>query len=97
MRSALITFLTIGTFAAQLHLGEATYGSSWNKGYHGSSCTKGYTAKATKSGWRKIQTLVSFGDSYTDESRLGYFGDHGQAPPVGWVAPVVGFDQCLLF
>jgi hypothetical protein len=28
--------------------------------------------------------LVTFGDSYTDENRLGYFGSHnGSAPPVG--------------
>ncbi|KAF8434437.1 GDSL lipase/esterase [Terfezia claveryi] len=75
MRSTLITFLTVVTFAAQLQLGDASYNSS---------CTKGY---ATTSGWKKIQTLVSFGDSYTDESRLNYFRDHGHAPPVGWVAP----------
>ncbi|KAF8423246.1 GDSL lipase/acylhydrolase family protein [Tirmania nivea] len=76
MRSALITLLTVGNFAAQLQLGEAAYGSSCN-----------YTAKATKSGWKDIQNLVSFGDSYTDESRLTYFGEHRQAPPVGWKAP----------
>ncbi|KAJ3046217.1 hypothetical protein HDV00_000029 [Rhizophlyctis rosea] len=36
----------------------------------------------------KITDLVSFGDSYTDESRLGYFiGTKGVPPPVGWVAP----------
>lgn len=87
MRSALITFLTIGTFAAQWQLGQATYSPSGNDSYHSSSCAKGYTAKATKFGWRKIQALVSFGDSYTDESRIRYFQEHGQAPPVGWVAP----------
>ncbi|GAB7352044.1 hypothetical protein MBLNU459_g2554t2 [Dothideomycetes sp. NU459] len=33
-------------------------------------------------------TLVAFGDSYTDDSRLGYFGAHnGSAPPPGWVDP----------
>ncbi|KAL5394754.1 hypothetical protein PMIN03_000416 [Paraphaeosphaeria minitans] len=31
-----------------------------------------------------FKTLVTFGDSYTDENRLGYFGSHnGSAPPVG--------------
>ena len=36
----------------------------------------------------KINDIVSFGDSYTDESRLGYFiGSKGVPPPVGWVAP----------
>lgn len=32
----------------------------------------------------KFKTLVTFGDSYTDENRLGYFISHdGSAPPVG--------------
>jgi len=36
-------------------------------------------------------SLVSFGDSYTDDSRLGYFISHnGSAPPVGYANPVVG-------
>lgn len=39
-----------------------------------------------------FETLVAFGDSYTDDSRLGYFGAHnGSQPPVGWVDPPVGF------
>ncbi|PLB43269.1 GDSL lipase/acylhydrolase family protein [Aspergillus steynii IBT 23096] len=41
-------------------------------------------------GWglRKFKSLVTFGDSYTDDSRLGYFINHnGSAPPVGWVQP----------
>ncbi|OCL10458.1 carbohydrate esterase family 16 protein [Glonium stellatum] len=44
-----------------------------------------------RSSWnlRKFKSLVAFGDSYTDESRLGYFGSHnGSAPPVGWVDPM---------
>ena len=37
-----------------------------------------------------FESLVAFGDSYTDDSRLGYFGSHnGSAPPVGWVNPAV--------
>ena len=33
--------------------------------------------------------MVVFGDSYTDDSRLGYFQQHnGSAPPVGWVDPI---------
>ncbi|KAI9663016.1 MAG: hypothetical protein M1821_008063 [Bathelium mastoideum] len=36
----------------------------------------------------KFTSLVAFGDSYTDESRYGYFAAHnGSAPPVGWVDP----------
>lgn len=39
---------------------------------------------------KKFKSLVTFGDSYTDESRFGYFYSHnGSAPPVGWVDPVV--------
>lgn len=38
---------------------------------------------------RKFTTLVAFGDSYTDDSRLNYFGsNNGTPPPVGWVDPV---------
>jgi hypothetical protein len=43
-------------------------------------------------GWRdgKFKTLVTFGDSYTDENRLGYFiNNNGSAPPVAWQQPVV--------
>ncbi|CAI6337060.1 unnamed protein product [Periconia digitata] len=33
----------------------------------------------------KFKTLVTFGDSYTDENRLGFFASHnGTAPPPGW-------------
>ncbi|KAF1960501.1 SGNH hydrolase [Byssothecium circinans] len=42
-------------------------------------------------GWelKNFKTLVTFGDSFTDENRLGYFGSHnGSAPPVGWDQPV---------
>lgn len=35
-------------------------------------------------------SLVSFGDSYTDDSRLSYFIAHnGSAPPVGYANPAV--------
>lgn len=38
----------------------------------------------------KIKTLVTFGDSYTDENRLGYIiQNNGSLPPVGWDQPVV--------
>jgi phospholipase/lecithinase/hemolysin len=37
----------------------------------------------------QFKTLVTFGDSYTDENRLNYFGSHnGSAPPIGWDQPV---------
>ncbi|KAF2152059.1 carbohydrate esterase family 16 protein [Myriangium duriaei CBS 260.36] len=36
----------------------------------------------------KFSQLVSFGDSYTDDSRLSYFISHnGSAPPVGYANP----------
>lgn len=39
---------------------------------------------------KEFTSLVVFGDSYSDDSRLGYFIDHeGAAPPVGWENPVV--------
>jgi hypothetical protein len=38
----------------------------------------------------KIKTLVTFGDSYTDENRLSYIiQNNGSLPPVGWDQPVV--------
>lgn len=51
------------------------------------------TAAPTPTGaaaWSVSQfaNLVAFGDSYTDESRLGYFINHkGAAPPVGYLGP----------
>ena len=54
---------------------------------------KGYKAhdiKSEKWNLKKFTSLVAFGDSYTDDSRLNYFGSHnGSAPPVGWVNPAV--------
>lgn len=39
---------------------------------------------------KNFSSLVVFGDSYTDDSRLGYFiNNNGSAPPTGWVDPVV--------
>ncbi|EAW11701.1 SGNH/GDSL hydrolase family protein [Aspergillus clavatus NRRL 1] len=39
-------------------------------------------------GLKKFKSLVSFGDSYTDQARINYFGGHGgAAPPVGWEQP----------
>lgn len=54
-------------------------------------------------GWQtqNFDTIVTFGDSYTDENRLGYFINHnGSAPPVGWDAGVVSLyahrlDICI--
>lgn len=39
---------------------------------------------------KDFKTLVTFGDSYTDDTRISYFINHnGSAPPVGWVEPIV--------
>ncbi|CZT19571.1 related to GDSL lipase/acylhydrolase family protein [Ramularia collo-cygni] len=39
-------------------------------------------------GLKKFTSWCSFGDSYTDDSRLSYFiNNNGSAPPVGWVNP----------
>ncbi|KAF2850478.1 carbohydrate esterase family 16 protein [Plenodomus tracheiphilus IPT5] len=47
----------------------------------------GRASHAWKEG--KFKTLVTFGDSYTDENRLGYFiNNKGSAPPVAWEQPV---------
>ncbi|KZM27820.1 uncharacterized protein EKO05_0011013 [Ascochyta rabiei] len=51
------------------------------------SVQAGHPAQAWREG--KFKTLVTFGDSYTDENRLGYFiQNNGTAPPVGWDQPV---------
>ncbi|EER36829.1 GDSL lipase/acylhydrolase [Histoplasma capsulatum H143] len=36
---------------------------------------------------RHMDQLVTFGNSYTDESRLLYFVLNQEAPPIGWIAP----------
>ncbi|KAF2746340.1 carbohydrate esterase family 16 protein [Sporormia fimetaria CBS 119925] len=46
---------------------------------------------ASPGGWKpqSVKNLVTFGDSFTDEGRLGYFiNNKGSAPPVGWEQPV---------
>ncbi|KEZ40472.1 Acetyl esterase [Scedosporium apiospermum] len=45
-------------------------------------------ATAATCGLKKFENLVTFGDSYTDEGRLGYFiGHNGEAPPAGELLP----------
>ncbi|KAH8597112.1 GDSL lipase/esterase [Bisporella sp. PMI_857] len=49
--------------------------------------TNGHGA-ASRNWVKKFDNLVAFGDSYTDESRLGYFFQHnGTAPPPGTTLP----------
>jgi hypothetical protein len=49
-------------------------------------------AASSADNWKSQQfkSLVTFGDSYTDESRLQYFEDYdGAPPPPTWVEPAV--------
>ncbi|OAL03562.1 GDSL lipase/acylhydrolase family protein [Phaeosphaeriaceae sp. SRC1lsM3a] len=51
----------------------------------------GGLAERSSECWKdgQFKTLVTFGDSFTDENRLGYFiNNKGAAPPVGWDAGV---------
>lgn len=57
----------------------------------------GWPSGPSTSPWdlTKFETLVVFGDSYSDDSRLNYFSNHaGQAPPVAWVDPPVRTLRC---
>lgn len=41
-----------------------------------------------------FESLVSFGDSYTDSNRLYYFiFQNGSAPPPGWIDPGVNIPK----
>lgn len=44
-------------------------------------------ARAAQARLCKMENLITFGDSYTDESRAYYFRDNGHAPPVGYLPP----------
>ncbi|KAK6418939.1 hypothetical protein LTR95_017121, partial [Oleoguttula sp. CCFEE 5521] len=48
----------------------------------------GYGHASGSKNWdlKKFTSLVAFGDSYTDDSRLGYFINNG-TPPVGYANP----------
>lgn len=62
--------------------GSSSYGGGWQPGYGGHGPEAGGNA------WShlEIKSLVTFGDSYTDESRLAYFiGHNGAAPPTGTI------------
>jgi len=56
------------------------------------ACLLGRSLADPRNVWslHQFKSLVAFGDSYTDESRLNYFMAHGGlSPPIGWVEPVV--------
>ncbi|KAH6714778.1 carbohydrate esterase family 16 protein [Leptodontidium sp. MPI-SDFR-AT-0119] len=71
-------FLTLGLLAASAALSTAAYNRHRGVGSHSKSWS-----------WIKyFDNLVTFGDSYTDESRLGYFISHnGTTPPAGLLLP----------
>ncbi|KAK5135902.1 hypothetical protein LTR04_004581, partial [Oleoguttula sp. CCFEE 6159] len=53
------------------------------------ACPSASAAAHNAWGLKSLTSLVSFGDSYTDENRLAYFiANNGSAPPVGYVGPV---------
>lgn len=82
--------MTIASTIASLSLVAAAAANppGWSHGPWGGPPHGG--PKGQSWGLKKFTSLVAFGDSYTDDSRLGYFGEHnGTAPPVGWVDPVV--------
>ncbi|KAM5341621.1 hypothetical protein ACJ41O_014652 [Fusarium nematophilum] len=46
-------------------------------------------AAAKSCGLRKLENLVTFGDSLTDDGRANYFFDNGDLPPPGMDVPIV--------
>ena len=66
---------------------------------YGSRHSGSSVSRIRQGGWRAdgFKSLVTFGDSYTDETRLGYFLSHNNtAPPIGWVQPIVSSKLSLL-
>lgn len=60
--------------------------------FSGASAATLLTGKSAAAQWtvKQFSSLVTFGDSYTDENRLGYFINHGgDAPPTGTLLPEV--------
>jgi hypothetical protein len=63
----------------------------YNTIHVGALSTTDYATHATES-WsiKNLKSVVTFGDSYTDESRISFFVNHsGAAPPTGWIGPLV--------
>lgn len=74
----MLSFFTIGLFASAYVAAFPPFGPppTGPKGHSG--------------GWnlKQFNSLVTFGDSYTDESGLGYLiGHNGTAPPAGTLLP----------
>ncbi|RDI77215.1 hypothetical protein Vi05172_g12771 [Venturia inaequalis] len=60
------------------------------------ACALPFSPDAPSNVWagKTFESLVTFGDSYTDEQRLNYFAsNNGTAPPVGWIQPVASITS----
>lgn len=85
--------LTVAALATSFTSAALASPSPWGRGHGPPSHGPGAGCNAgAHSTWelKSFKSLVVFGDSYSDDSRLGYFIENdGEAPPVGWVNPVV--------
>lgn len=75
---------------ASVFVGTST-SLAWGPGWpHGGAPSGSPAQQDEKWNLPNFESLVVFGDSYTDDSRLGYFISHnGSAPPVGYANPEV--------
>lgn len=89
---ALLTAFELLLLAAHTLASPSGYGHSPSYGGNSWGNNPRPDQSSSSSSWdlKKFTTLVAFGDSYTDDSRLNYFSENnGSAPPVGWVNPGV--------
>ncbi|KAK4959791.1 hypothetical protein LTR10_002679 [Elasticomyces elasticus] len=83
-----LTSLALLTATASAHPPKYHPSGPWN---HPSAPPPGPASASNHHGWplANFTSLVVFGDSYTDDSRLGYFiNNNGSAPPDGYENPV---------
>lgn len=89
--------MKVSTFAATVSLASIAIAAPARGREHrkpGRPGPPGHHPKSSAWDLKKFTSLVAFGDSYTDDSRLGYFAsNNGSAPPVGWVNPAVSCCQ----
>ncbi|KIX94906.1 uncharacterized protein Z520_09216 [Fonsecaea multimorphosa CBS 102226] len=74
--------MKLSSFAGPLALGASLFVSS--------TTSTAVPRQSSSQPWsiKNFNSLITFGDSYTDESRLGYFITHnGSAPPAGTLLP----------
>lgn len=78
-----VAFLSLLNTCSALAYGPGGYSRGWS-GYGGQDA--GSQEGSAAWGHLDIKSVVTFGDSYTDESRLAYFiGHNGSAPPPGTI------------